>query len=156
MRLPSSTVVARVIQVVGSGSKLPRGDRTKATRFLDFGSFSTSPRSGWAGRCGWTLHLRCPGTRPGYSARRHVDETRLLLACEELRSRRLNRSRPLWEMWFVPGLAGGQVGMFVKVHHSVADGGLGIAALGAFFDTVPLIPGDDNFTVVAEGQAVTR
>ncbi len=67
----------------------------------------------------------------------HLDEARLLLACEELRSRRLNRSRPLWEMWFLPGLPGGRVGMFIKVHHSIADGVAGIAALGAFFDTVP-------------------
>jgi len=40
-------------------------------------------------------------------------------------------------MWFLPGLPGGRVGMFVKVHHSIADGVAGIAALGAFFDTVP-------------------
>src|SRR6266545_5570143 len=43
------------------------------------------------------------------------DETELLLACEKLRRRRLNRSRPLWEMWFLPGLPEGRVGLFIKL-----------------------------------------
>jgi uncharacterized protein YciI len=66
-----------------------------------------------------------------------ADESRLLLACEELRHRRLDRSRPLWEMWFLPGLPDRRVGLFMKVHHAIADGMAGIAALGAFVDTVP-------------------
>jgi hypothetical protein len=32
------------------------------------------------------------------------DDTQLLRACDELRRRPLKRSRPLWEMWFLPGL----------------------------------------------------
>jgi hypothetical protein len=38
-------------------------------------------------------------------------EAQLLAACEELRQRRLDRSRPLWQMWFLPGLAEGRVGL---------------------------------------------
>jgi len=45
-----------------------------------------------------------------------ADEARLLLACEELRHRRLDRSRPLWELWFLPGLPDGRVGLFMRVH----------------------------------------
>jgi diacylglycerol O-acyltransferase len=68
------------------------------------------------------------------------DEAQLLLACEVLRRRGLDRSRPLWEMWFLPGLPDGRVGFFIKLHHAIADGVAGIAALGAFVDPVPEPP----------------
>jgi diacylglycerol O-acyltransferase / wax synthase len=61
-------------------------------------------------------------------------EAQLLAACEELRQRRLDWSRPLWQMWFLPGLAEGQVGLVMKVHHAIADGVAGVAAFGAFLD----------------------
>jgi diacylglycerol O-acyltransferase / wax synthase len=70
-----------------------------------------------------------------------ADESQLLLACEELRRRRLDRSRPLWELWFLPGLPDGRVGLFMKLHHAIADGVAGVAALGAFVDLVPDPPG---------------
>jgi diacylglycerol O-acyltransferase / wax synthase len=66
-----------------------------------------------------------------------ADEAQLLAACEELRHRRLSRSRPLWEMWFLHGLPDRRVGMFMQVHHTIADGVAGIAVLGAFVDPVP-------------------
>ena len=34
----------------------------------------------------------------------------------------LERDRPLWQVWFVEGLADGQVAYVTKVHHSLADG----------------------------------
>ena len=64
-------------------------------------------------------------------------EAQLLAACEELRHRPLSRSRPLWELWFLPGLPDGRVGLFMKLHHAIADGVAGIAALGAFVDPIP-------------------
>lgn len=66
-----------------------------------------------------------------------ADEPSLLLACEALRHRRLSFSRPLWAMTFLPGLPDGRVGLFIKVHHAIADGVSGIATLGAFLDAVP-------------------
>jgi diacylglycerol O-acyltransferase len=63
-------------------------------------------------------------------------DTPLLLACEELRRRPLKRSRPLWEMWLLPGLPQGRVGLFMRLHHAIADGVAGVAVLGAFVDTV--------------------
>jgi diacylglycerol O-acyltransferase len=65
------------------------------------------------------------------------DETQLLLACEKLRRRPLSRSRPLWEMWFLTGLANGGVGFFMRMHHAIADGVAGVATLAAFVDPVP-------------------
>ena len=65
------------------------------------------------------------------------DEGALLLAAEQLRQRRLDRSRPLWQMCFLPGLPENRVGMFVKMHHAIADGIAGVATLGTLLDAVP-------------------
>ena len=42
--------------------------------------------------------------------------------CCELQMEVLDRTRPLWEMWFVGGLVDGSVGLVYKVHHAVVDG----------------------------------
>jgi len=63
-----------------------------------------------------------------------ADETQVLAICERLRLRRFDLGRPLWEMWFLTGLPAGGVGLFVKLHHAIADGVSGIAALGELFD----------------------
>lgn len=65
------------------------------------------------------------------------DERHLLLACERLRRRPLHRRRPLWELWFLTGLADSRVGFFIKMHHAIADGVAGVATLAAFVDAVP-------------------
>ena len=57
-----------------------------------------------------------------------------MLACERLRRRRLDPARPRWEAWFLPGLAEGRVGLFLRMHHAVADGVAGVAAFGALLD----------------------
>jgi diacylglycerol O-acyltransferase / wax synthase len=83
---------------------------------------------------------------PAFDLRDHVqvvplpapaDEAQLLLATEGLRRRRLDRSRPLWGMWFLPGLAGDRIGLFVKMHHVIGDGIAGVATLGTLLDTAP-------------------
>lgn len=63
-----------------------------------------------------------------------ADEAQLLAACAELFERRLDRSRPLWNLWLLPGLTEGRVGLFLKLHHAIADGIAGVAAFGAFLD----------------------
>lgn len=70
-----------------------------------------------------------------------ADEQTLLAAVEQVRARRLDRSRPLWELWLLPGLAGGRVGMFIRLHHTVADGAAGVATLRALLDDEPDAPG---------------
>jgi WS/DGAT/MGAT family acyltransferase len=80
---------------------------------------------------------------PRFDLREHVrvqqlpvdaGEAELLDVTEQLRARRLDRSRPLWEMWFMPGLPEGRVGLFVRLHHAIADGRAAMSILGAFMD----------------------
>jgi WS/DGAT/MGAT family acyltransferase len=67
-------------------------------------------------------------------------EAELLLAIERLRSQRLEPSRPLWEMWFLTGLPDQRIALFVKLHHSVADGMAAMATISALLDTAPDAP----------------
>jgi len=79
-------------------------------------------------------HVRVTGVpAPG-------DEAALLRVTEQLRRRRLDRSRPLWEMWFLTGLPERRIGLFARVHHAIADGIAGVATLGAFLDAAPDAP----------------
>lgn len=86
---------------------------------------------------------------PAFDVRDHVrvapvpvpgDEGALLRAVEHLRRQRLDRSRPLWEMWFLSGLAERRVALFVRMHHAIGDGIAGVATIGAFLDPSPDIP----------------
>jgi diacylglycerol O-acyltransferase / wax synthase len=65
------------------------------------------------------------------------DEAQLLHATEELWLQRLDRSRPLWQMWFLTGLPNGRLGLFVRMHHAMADGMAGVATIAKFLDATP-------------------
>lgn len=65
------------------------------------------------------------------------DEAQLLEACAELARRPMDHSRPLWELWLLPGLSRGRVGAYLKLHHAIADGTAAIAAFGALLDFSP-------------------
>ena len=69
--------------------------------------------------------------RPGTQAQ--------LEACAaRIHSTLMDRRRPLWEVHVVEGLATGQVGLYVRVHHAVLDGAAGMALAGALLDPTPL------------------
>jgi diacylglycerol O-acyltransferase / wax synthase len=69
--------------------------------------------------------------------RTSADEAELLQAVARLRGRRLDKSRPLWEMWFLTGLPDRRIGLFLWLHHVVADGIAGVAELGVLLDAAP-------------------
>ncbi len=46
----------------------------------------------------------------------------LMKLVERLHSRLLDRTRPLWECYFIEGLENNQVALYFKIHHSCVDG----------------------------------
>jgi diacylglycerol O-acyltransferase len=72
--------------------------------------------------------LRLP--RPGSPAQ-------LEAAVARLHEEPLDRTRPLWQVVVIDGLASGQVGYYSKVHHAALDGQGGIAVAQAILDTEP-------------------
>ena len=71
---------------------------------------------------------------------RPAGEAELLRAVEGLRAARLDSRRPLWEMWLVTGLPDERVALFVKIHHSIADGLAAMTIVSAFLDPTAEAP----------------
>lgn len=69
---------------------------------------------------------------PPPAGRREIDETIATIA-----STALDRSRPLWEIWMLEGLAGERVGFVAKIHHAVADGIAAAALLANVMTSTP-------------------
>ena len=52
-------------------------------------------------------------------------------------SEQLDRSRPLWEMYYVEGLEHGRSALVTKLHHALVDGITGVEILGQLVDLTP-------------------
>ena len=55
----------------------------------------------------------------------------------DLHAELLDRSRPLWMMYVLEGLASGEKAYYFKIHHAMLDGQAGVALASALFDTSP-------------------
>jgi diacylglycerol O-acyltransferase / wax synthase len=49
-------------------------------------------------------------------------------------SQRLDRTKPMWEMWLVDGLEGGRFALVTKAHHCLVDGVSGVDITTVLFD----------------------
>ncbi|WP_170292406.1 wax ester/triacylglycerol synthase domain-containing protein [Mycolicibacterium grossiae] len=65
------------------------------------------------------------------------DDEQLSELVSRLHGRALDRSRPLWEMYVISGLAGGLVAVYTKIHHAVIDGVSGAEITGLLMDVDP-------------------
>jgi diacylglycerol O-acyltransferase len=65
------------------------------------------------------------------------DEGQLHTLAARIFSQRLDRSKPLWEMWLVEGLEGNRFAMVSKSHHCLVDGVSGVDITTVLFDASP-------------------
>jgi WS/DGAT/MGAT family acyltransferase len=68
-----------------------------------------------------------------------MDELRLLAG--RIFSQRLDRSKPLWEMWLVQGLNDNRFALITKTHHAMVDGISGVDLATVLFDLGPVPQG---------------
>jgi len=91
------------------------------------------------GRPVWTDD---PHFNPYYHIRhtalpRPADDAALKRLAGRLFSQRLDRSKPLWEMWLVQSMSGDRFAMIAKTHHALVDGISGVDITTVLFDTAP-------------------
>ena len=76
-------------------------------------------------------HLRHTSLpRPG-------DETQLKALAARVMAQRLDRERPLWELWVVEGLEGDRLAVIAKTHHSMIDGLAGVDLMNVMMSPSP-------------------
>jgi diacylglycerol O-acyltransferase / wax synthase len=64
-----------------------------------------------------------------------ADDAALKRLAGRLFSQRLDRSKPLWEIWMVQSMSGGRFALVAKTHHALVDGISGVDITTVLFDT---------------------
>jgi WS/DGAT/MGAT family acyltransferase len=81
-----------------------------------------------------------PHFNPRYHIRhtalpRPADDEALKRLAGRLFSQRLDRSKPLWEIWLVQNMSGGRFALIAKTHHALVDGVSGVDITTVLFDS---------------------
>ena len=88
---------------------------------------------------------------PEFDIRRHIfrakldppgKEAQLRKLAGQIFTQRLDRSKPLWEIYVLDGLEGGRSAAISKVHHCMVDGVGGVGLLNVLMDTSPDVPAE--------------
>ncbi|OBH93168.1 wax ester/triacylglycerol synthase family O-acyltransferase [Mycobacterium sp. E2733] len=103
----------------------------------------------WREHCDLDLdyHIR-PLRLPTPGGRRELDE-----AIGRIASTPLDRARPLWEMYFIEGLANNRIAVVGKIHHALADG---VASANLMARGMDLQPGPEGRPYVSDPAPTTR
>ncbi|MBV8789243.1 MAG: wax ester/triacylglycerol synthase family O-acyltransferase [Mycobacterium sp.] len=103
----------------------------------------------WRENCDLDLeyHIRPWRLRPP-GGRRELDE-----AIGQIASTPLDRSHPLWEMYFVEGLANNRIAVVAKIHHALADG---VASANLMARGMDLQPGPESRPYMCDPPPTTR
>jgi len=92
---------------------------------------------------------------PHFNPRYHIRHTALPKPADDkalkqlagrLFSQRLDRSKPLWEIWLVEKMAGERFALIAKTHHALVDGISGVDITTVLFDTAPRVGGTESST----------
>lgn len=67
-------------------------------------------------------------------------EQQLYRLAARISSQQLDRSKPLWECWFVEGLEDNRFALIFKTHHALVDGVSGVDLATVLFDLQPVPP----------------
>ncbi len=95
----------------------------------------------WADDPHFTLDFHIRNT--ALPERREIDALSALVS--RLQSQRMDRSKPLWELWVVSGLRDGHWALISKVHYAMIDGVWGTDLFGLLIDESPVTEIDDHF-----------